>query len=121
MTYCKLDPFTLSATQPITGPTPFTQSTWFADPNLKRLYSDRWNFGVQQQGTPKAVLTANYVESVGHKLDIGGAYNVCLQPGPIPTNCSAAAINCGAPFDYIGATSYDPSVGKSNYQALPMS
>jgi len=49
MTYCKLDPFNLGATQPITGPTPFTQSTWFADPNLKRLYSDRWNFGVQQQ------------------------------------------------------------------------
>jgi hypothetical protein len=73
MTYCKLDPFNLGTTQPITGPTPFTQSTWFADPNLKRPYSDQWNFGVQQQVTPKAV-----------------------QPGPTPTNCSAAAINCGA-------------------------
>jgi hypothetical protein len=96
MTYCKLDPFNLGTTQPITGPTPFTQSTWFADPNLKRPYSDQWNFGVQQQVTPKAVLTANYVGSVGRKLDIGGAYNVRLQPGPTPTNCSAAAINCGA-------------------------
>jgi hypothetical protein len=121
MTYCKLDPFNLGRTQPITGPTPFTQSTWFADPNLKRPYSDQWNFGVQQQVTPKAVLTANYVGSVGRKLNIGGAYNVRLQPGPTPTNCSAAAINCGAPFDYIGATAYDPSVGKSNYQALQMS
>jgi hypothetical protein len=25
----------------------------FADPNLKRPYSDQWNFGVQQQVTPK--------------------------------------------------------------------
>ena len=76
---------------------------------------------MQQPVTSKAVLTANYVESVGHKLDLGGAYNVRLQPGPTPTNCSAAAINCGAPFDYIGITAYDPSVGKSNYQALQMS
>jgi len=40
MTYCKLDPLNLGTTQPITGPTPFTQSTCFADPNLKRPYSD---------------------------------------------------------------------------------
>ena len=121
MTYCKLDPFNLGTTQPITDPTPFTQSTWFADPNLKRPYSDQWNFGVQQPVTSKVVLTANHVGSVGRKLGIVGAYAVCLQPGPTTTNCSAAAINCGAPVDYIGATAYDPSVGKSNYLALQMS
>jgi hypothetical protein len=76
---------------------------------------------VQQPVTSKAVLTANHVGSVGRKLDIGGAYNVRLQPGPTPTKGSAAAINCGAPFDYIGATAYDPSVGKSNYQTLQIS
>jgi hypothetical protein len=54
MTYCKLDPLNLGTTRPITGPTPFTQSTCFADPNLKRPYSDQWNFGVQRQVTAKA-------------------------------------------------------------------
>ena len=115
------DPLGLGTAQPVTPATPFTQSTWFADPYLKRPYSDQWNFGVQQQVTSNAVLTANYVGSVGRKLDVGGAYNVRMQPGPTPTNCGAAAINCGAPFDYIGATAYDRSVGKSNYQALQMS
>jgi outer membrane receptor protein involved in Fe transport len=115
------DPFSLGTAQPITTATPFTQSTWFADPNLKRPYSDQWNFGIQQQVGSGAVLTTNYVGSVGRKLDIGGAYNVRMQPGPTPTNCGAGAINCGAPFDYIGATAYDRSVGKSNYQALQVS
>jgi outer membrane receptor protein involved in Fe transport len=115
------DPFGLGTAPPVTTATPFTQSTWFADPNLKRPYSDQWNFGIQQQVGSGAVLTANYVGSVGRKLDIGGAYNVRMQPGPTPTNCGASAINCGAPFDYIGPTAYDRSVGKSNYQALQVS
>ena len=115
------DPFGLGTAQPVTTATPFTQSTWFADPNLKRPYSDQWNFGIQQQVGSGAVLTANYVGALGRKLDIGGAYNVRMQPGPTPTNCGAGAINCGAPFDYIGPTAYDRSVGKSNYQALQVS
>jgi outer membrane receptor protein involved in Fe transport len=112
------DPLHLGTTQPVTPPTPFTQSTWFADPYLKRPYADQWNFGVQQQVTSNAVLTVNYVGSVGRKLDVGGAYNVRMQPGPTPV---CGAINCGAPFDYIGATAYDRSVGKSSYHALQAS
>jgi outer membrane receptor protein involved in Fe transport len=115
------DPLGLGTVQPLPPPTPFTQSTWFADPYLKRPYSDQWNFGIQQQVTSNAVLTANYVGSVGRKLDIGGAYNVRMQPGPTPTNCGPTAINCGAPFDYIGATAYDRSVGKGSYNALQVS
>jgi len=115
------DPLGLGTAQPLPPATPFTQSTWFADPNLKRPYSDQWNFGIQQQVTSNSVLTVNYVGSVGRKLDIGGAYNVRMQPGPTPTNCAASAINCGAPFDYIGATAYDRSVGKSSYNALQAS
>ncbi|MGA8153007.1 MAG: TonB-dependent receptor [Terriglobales bacterium] len=115
------DPLGLGTAQPVTPATPFTQSTWFADPYLKRPYADQWNFGIQQQVTSNAVLTANYVGSVGRKLDVGGAYNVRMQPGPTPTNCGAGAINCGAPFDYIGATAYDRSVGKSDYNALQVS
>ena len=122
------DPFGLGSGSPITGPTPFNQSTWFADPYLKRPYADQWNFGVQQQVTSNAVLTANYVGSVGRRLDIGGAYNVAMVAGgnankactPYdPSNPNAT--NCGAPFPYIGPTAYDRSQGKSSYNALQVS
>jgi outer membrane receptor protein involved in Fe transport len=119
------DPLNQGSGPPVTGPTPFTQSTWFADPYLKRPYADQWNFGVQQQVTSKDVLTANYVGSVGRRLDIGGAYNVAVAPGG-NVGCPSYAtnpndFNCGAPFPYIGATAYDRSQGKSSYNALQVS
>jgi outer membrane receptor protein involved in Fe transport len=112
------DPLNQGAGSPVTTGTPFTQSTWFADPYLKRPYADQWNFGVQQQLTSNAVLTANYVGSVGRRLDIGGAYNVAMVAGG---NASCPGQNCGAPFPYIGATAYDRSQGKSSYNALQVS
>ncbi len=122
------DPFGLGSGSPITTPTPFNQSTWFADPYLKRPYADQWNFGVQQQVTSNAVLTANYVGSVGRRLDIGGAYNVAMAAGGNANkNCAPydpnnpAATNCGAPFPYIGPTAYDRSQGTSSYNALQLS
>jgi outer membrane receptor protein involved in Fe transport len=116
------NPLSQSSGPPVTGPTPFTQSTWFADPNLKRPYGDQWNFGIQQQIASKDVLTVNYVGGAGSKLDVGGAYNVASQPGG-NVGCPSYAqdpehFNCGAPFPYIGATAYDRSVGKSSYNAL---
>ncbi len=112
------DPLNQGAGAPVTTGTPFSQSTWFADPYLKRPYADQWNFGVQQQVTSSAVLTANYVGSVGRRLDIGGAYNVAMVAGG---NASCPGQNCGAPFPYIGATAYDRSQGKSSYHALQVS
>jgi hypothetical protein len=119
------DPLSQGTQTPITTGTPFTQSTWFVDPYLKRPYSDQWNFGIQQQVTSGAVLTANYVGSVGRKLDIGGAYNVAAQAGG-NVGCPTYAqnpndFNCGAPYTYIGPTAYDRNQGKSNYQALQLS
>jgi len=119
------DPLNQGSGPPVTGPTPFTQSTWFADPYLKRPYADQWNFGVQQQLSSKDVLTVNYVGSVGRRLDIGGAYNVAMAAGGNVGCPSYAAnpndFNCGAPFPYIGATAYDRSQGKSTYNALQVS
>jgi len=119
------NPLGQSTTPPVTTGTPFTQETWFADPYLKRPYSDQWNFGIQQQVTSGAVLTANYVGSVGRQLDIGGAYNVATQAGG-NVGCPTYAqnpndFNCGAPYTYIGPTAYDRNDGKSNYQALQVS
>jgi outer membrane receptor protein involved in Fe transport len=119
------DPLNQGSGPPVTGATPFTQSTWFADPYLKRPYADQWNFGVQQQVTSKDVLTVNYVGSVGRRLDIGGAYNVAMAPGG-NVGCPTFAanpndFNCGAPFPYIGATAYDRNQGKSTYNALQVS
>ena len=109
-----LDPFNLGSGQPLPPPTPFGQSTWFADPYLKRPYADQWNFGAEQQVTSKTVLTVNYVGSRGSKLDIGGAYNVATTPGP-------GAPNLRAPFPYIGVTAFDRSTGSSTYNALQTS
>src|SRR5580692_9673788 len=119
------DPLNQGSGPPVTGATPFTQSTWFADPYLKRPYADQWNFGIQQQVTSKDVLTVNYVGSVGRRLDIGGAYNVATTPGG-NVGCPSSAtnpndFNCGAPFPYIGATAYDRNQGKSSYNALQVS
>ena len=122
------DPLNQGSGPPVTGPTPFNQSTWFADPYLKRPYADQWNFGVQQQLTSNTVLTANYVGSVGRRLDIGGAYNVAMEAGGNANTACAPydpanpkATNCGAPFPYIGPTAYDRSTGKSTYNALQVS
>jgi outer membrane receptor protein involved in Fe transport len=109
-----LDPFNLGSGQALPAATPFSQSTWFADPYLKRPYADQWNFGVEQQVTSRTVLSANYVGSRGEKLDIGGAYNVATTPGP-------GNPQLRAPFPYIGVTAFDRSVGSSTYNALQMS
>jgi Carboxypeptidase regulatory-like domain/TonB dependent receptor/TonB-dependent Receptor Plug Domain len=114
------NPLNQAGGPPVTPPTPFTQSTWFADPYLKRPYTDQWNFGVQQQVSSKDVLTVNYVGSVGRRLDIGGAFNVAMAAGG-NANCTTSNPNCGAPFPYIGATAYDRSTGKSSYNALQVS
>src|SRR5580693_8356305 len=119
------DPLSQGMSVPVTTGTPFTQTTWFADPYLKRPYADQWNVGVQQQVTSSSLLTVNYVGSVGRRLDIGGAYNVAMAAGG-NANCPTYAtnpnnFNCGAPFPYIGATAYDRSQGRSNYNALQVS
>jgi outer membrane receptor protein involved in Fe transport len=109
------DPFNLGSGSPVTTGTPFTQETWFADPHLKRPYSDDWNFGVQQQLGSSSVLTVNYVGSHGSRLDVSTFANTATTPGPGP-------IGPRTPFPYITQQApFDRSVGKSSYNALQAS
>jgi hypothetical protein len=78
-------------------------------------------FRVQQQVTPEAVLTANYVGPVGRKLDIDEAYKRSPATWPDSDKPQCGSHQLWVPFDNIGATAYDLSVGKSNYQAFQMS
>jgi hypothetical protein len=103
------DPLSQGTTPPVTGPTPFSQSTWFADPYLKRPYADQWNLGVQQELGTHTVLTANYVGSHGGRLDLGPYANT-VNPA-----------TGQKPFSFITPTAWDYSGGRSHYNALQVS
>ena len=103
------DPLSQGTTPPITGPTPFNQTTWFADPYLKRPYADQWNLGVQQQVGAHSVLTVNYVGSHGGRLDLGPYANT-VNPA-----------TGEKPFSFITPTPWDYSGGRSHYNALQIS
>ena len=103
------DPLSQGTTPPVTGPTPFNQTTWFADPYLKRPYADQWNLGVQQQIGAHSVLTVNYVGSHGGRLDLGPYANT-VNPA-----------TGEKPFSFITPTPWDYSGGRSHYNALQIS
>jgi hypothetical protein len=116
------DPLSQGASIPVTGPTPFNQTTWFADPYLKRPYADQWNIGVQQQIGTHTVLTANYVGSHGGRLDLGpyaNTINPATHTQPLnyfdPTS---ATPNVPIP---VTPTPFDYSGGRSHYNALQVS
>jgi hypothetical protein len=116
------DPLNQGTAVPVTGPTPFNQTTWFADPYLKRPYADQWNAGIQQQLGTHTVLTANYVGSHGGRLDLGPYANTInpatgSQPlqyfDPTSATPTKPIPVTPTPFDYSG--------GRSHYNALQVS
>jgi outer membrane receptor protein involved in Fe transport len=114
------DPLSQGTSIPVTTGTPFTQTTWFADPYLKRPYADQWNVGVQQQLGSRTILNANYVGSRGEKLDLGpyaNTFNPATGKQPLtfldPNNNFAVTPVTPTPFDYSG--------GSSKYNALQVS
>jgi hypothetical protein len=109
------DPFASAGNSFFPAPTPFNQVGFEYDPNLKNPYSEQWNFGVQQLVTNSTTLTANYVGSSSHRLDVGGIYNGALTPSPVGDPQSRAK------YTYIAPTFYDRSVGSGNYNALQVS
>ena len=116
------DPLSQGTSIPVTGPTPFNQTTWFADPYLKRPYADQWNIGVQQQIGTHTVLTANYVGSHGGRLDLGpyaNTINPATKTQPLNYfDTTSATPTVPIP---VTPTPFDYSGGKSHYNALQVS
>jgi hypothetical protein len=74
---------------------------------------DQWNFGVQRELPDNTVLDANYVGSVGRRLDWGPVENVAT-PGPGDPVARQ-------PFPYMLPQWFDQSTGNSRYNALQVS
>jgi hypothetical protein len=93
---------------------PFTNASYYFNPNMKTPYVDQWNLGIDQQINNQTILSLAYVGSHDSRLDNGGLNNTALYPGP----GDAAAVASRQPYPYITATNYDDSTGNSNYSAL---
>ena len=95
------------------SPTPFNSVQWYYDPKLRDPYSEQWNFGIQHQFGAAAVLSANYVGSATHRMDIGTFYNTAVTPGP-------GSISARQPFPYITPTYWDRPWSNSHYEGLQL-
>lgn len=104
----------------IAGPSPFTGFNWYADPHMQRPYADQFNFGVQHQLGSSTVLTANYVGSRGHRLDIGFSGNTGRTPSAV-ANYLPTGATTSSPYPYITPADFDTAIGKSSYNALQAS
>jgi hypothetical protein len=104
----------------IAGPSPFTGFNWYADPHMRRPYADQFNFGVQHQLGSSTVLTANYVGSRGHRLDIGFSGNTGKTPSAV-ANYLPTGATTSSPYPYITPADFDTAIGKSSYNALQAS
>jgi len=105
----------------IAGPSPFTGFNWYADPHMQRPYADQFNFGIQHQLGSSTVLTANYVGSRGHRLDIGFSGNTGKTPSAVANYIKATGASTSSPFPYITPADFDTAIGKSSYDALQAS
>jgi len=94
--------------------TPFGSPSFYYDPHLKTPYVDTWNLQVQTQLNYLTALSVAYVGAHAGHLDLGGIRNTATFPGP----GDAAVVASRQPFRYITPTSYDASIGDSNYNAL---
>jgi hypothetical protein len=88
-------------------------SQWMVDPGFKTPYMDQWNFGVQTELPANMVLDANYVGSVGRRLDWGPVMNVATPGAGDPV--------ARQPFPYMLPQWFDQSTGNSRYNALQVS
>jgi len=99
---------------------------YMVDPLWRNPYSEQYNFGLEKQLWFGSILSANYVGSASHRLDIGGYYNTgtpCGSPCAYTSfNARVAAGVGGQPFPYaVPQKSWDHGAGNGTYNALQAS
>ncbi len=103
---------TLSATNALPAvPTPFQQSGWYYDPNLKNHYSHQWNLDIQKEITSSLVASISYAGSSNKRLPLTGLMNNSPQPGQAGANRQ---------FPWAGTQIMATSRGESNYNSLQL-
>src|ERR1700682_4504232 len=83
-------------------------------------YADQFNFGIPRQLGSSTVLTANYVGSRGHRLDVGFSGNTGKTPSAV-ANYLPTGATTSSPYPYITPADFDAAIGKSSYNALQAS
>ena len=97
------------------GPSPWSQSNWFFDPNRKDPRSQEWNVEIQRQMTRNLALSVGYVGSYSDRLDETGLFNTAVTPG-VGTPAQVAQRQ---PFPWItGTPFFGTDRGNGNYNAL---
>jgi hypothetical protein len=97
------------------GPSPWSQSNWFFDPNRKDPRSQEWNVEIQRQMTRNLALSVGYVGSYSDRLDETGLFNTATTPGP----GTPAQVAQRQPFPWItGTPFFGTDRGNANYNAL---
>ena len=97
------------------GPSPWSQSNWFFDPNRKDPRSQEWNVEIQRQMTRNLALSVGYVGSYSDHLDETGLFNTAVTPGP----GTPAQVAQRQPFPWItGTPFFGTDRGNANYNAL---
>ena len=93
------------------APSPAAAITNYCDPLFRDPYSIQWNFDIQRELARNLSFTIGYVGSHTLRLSVAGDYNTALTPGP-------GAVAPRALWPHAPVTSYDRSVGQSNYNGL---
>jgi len=97
------------------GPSPWSQSNWFFDPNRKDPRSQEWNVEIQRQMTRNLALSVGYVGSYSDRLDETGLFNTATTPGP----GTPAQVAQRQPFPWItGTPFFGTDRGNANYNSL---
>jgi hypothetical protein len=109
-----LDPLGLGTTLNVPSASPFTNATFYYDPNMKTPYADEWNLSIQQGLGSSTVMSLGYVGSHGGRLDLGGLKNTARFPAP----GTPAQVAARRQYPYIVPTNFDQSAGNSNYHSL---
>jgi hypothetical protein len=111
------DPFNLGTKLTLPSATPFTNSGFYFNQDLKTPYTDEWNVGVEQGFGTSTVMSLTYVGSVGRKLTLSPYSNIAT----FAAAGTPAQVAQRRPFPYITPTYYNTDGGNSNYQALQAS